>query len=407
MIFPLFQKLLFTHFTGYFEHRRREEEDSFIVSHIPWLILKYDCHINVEFSSGVQLFQYLFKYFFKPLDHANWKVSIEQPAPGNSRPLGGRKPIDEIRDYERGRYLSSIEAATRLASFHITEKHPGVKRLPIHLPGRQHGQMARKDGSQSDATLLVRYLARPRHPELDNMTYIEFGEKCRLEQHKPDEDMHPLQVLEDEYPGRPRMRIRFYQPEHVGVCRIQMVYPRHGDVFYLRALLLHQRARDWVGLRTVNGIVYGTYQEAARALGLFDNRDEGIMTFEELLEFGALPSQLRWIFAVLAVEGSLILMIWETHENALGADIRDRLLRTSAAPNPNMIRNELLLALQVLLRGLGKSLSEIGLPEPAEPQQEVDEERLRWNGDPTNLCAFKDGLTLEQVIPFNYRSNCG
>jgi hypothetical protein len=142
-------------------------------------------------------------------------------------------------------------------------------------------------------------------------------------------------------------------------------------------------------------------------LGLFDNRDEGIMTFEELLEFGALPSQLRWILAVLAVEGSPILMIWETHENALGADIRDRLLRTSAAPNPNMIRNELLLALQVLLRGLGKSLSEIGLPEPAEPQQEVDEERLRWNGDPTNLCAFKDGLTLEQVIPFNYRSNCG
>ncbi|KAJ7303427.1 hypothetical protein DFH08DRAFT_722225, partial [Mycena albidolilacea] len=299
------------------------------------------------------------------------------------------------------------EAATRLASFHITEKHPGVKRLPIHLPGRQHGQMARKDGSQSDATLLVRYLARPRHPELDNMSYIEFGEKCRLEKHRLDEDMHPLQVLEDEYPGRPRMRIRFYQPEHVGVCRIQMVYPRHGDVFYLRALLLHQSARDWVGLRAVNGIVYGTYQEAARALGLFDNRDEGVMTFEELLEFGALPSQLRWIFAVLAVEGSPILMIWETHENALGADIRDRLLRTSAAPNPNMIRNELLLALQVLLRGLGKSLSEIGLPEPAEPQQEVDEERLRWNGDPTNLCAFKDGLTLEQVIPFNYRSNCG
>jgi hypothetical protein len=44
-------------------------------------------------------------------------------------------------------------------------------------------------------------------------------------------------------------------------------------------------------------------------LGLFDNRDEGIMTFEELLEIGALPPQLRWIFAVLAVEGSPVLTI--------------------------------------------------------------------------------------------------
>jgi hypothetical protein len=30
-----------------------------------------------------------------------------------------------------------------------------VKRLPIHLPGRQYSQMVRKDGSESDGTLLV------------------------------------------------------------------------------------------------------------------------------------------------------------------------------------------------------------------------------------------------------------
>ncbi|KAJ7362946.1 hypothetical protein DFH08DRAFT_1025440, partial [Mycena albidolilacea] len=214
------------------------------------------------------------------------------------------------------------EAAMRLASFHISEKNPGVKRLPIHLPGRQYGQMPRKNGTESDGTLLVRYLARPRHPELDNMTYVEFGSKCRLEKHDPDVDLHPLQVLEDEYPERPRMRIRFYNLNHVGVCRIQMVYPRHGDVFYLRALLLHRTARDWIDLRTINGVVHGTYQEAARAMGLFDNRDEGIMAFEELLESGAPPAQLRWIFAVLAVEGSPALTIWEAHECALSADIK-------------------------------------------------------------------------------------
>jgi hypothetical protein len=387
---------------GYFEHRRRRAEDQLIVSHIPWLILKYDCHINVEFSSGVALFQYLFKYFFKSPDQANWKVS---KAPSNSSNASGanprlRNPVDEIRDYERGRYLSSIEAATRLASFHISQKLPGVKRLPIHLPGRQYSQMGRKDGSESDGTLLVRYMTRPRHPDLDNLTYVEFGSKCRLEKHEPDKVMHRLQVLEDVHPGHPRMRIRFYEPGHVGVSRIQMVYPRHGDVFYLRALLLHRSAGSWIDLRTINGMVYGTYQEAARAMGLFDNRDEGIMAFEELLNFGAPPAQLRWTFAVLAVEGSPALAIWEGHEASLSADIRDHLLRTTASPNPDFIRNEVLLALQKLLQGLGKSLSDIGLPEPAERQQEVDAERLQWSGDPTNLCAFKDGLTPEQVQCF-------
>jgi hypothetical protein len=218
-------------FPEYFEHRRQKEEDAFRVSHIPWLVLKYDCHINVEFSTSVQLFQYLFKYFFKPLDYASWKVAIEHPPEIVPPSIGNRKPVDEIRDYERGIYLSSIEAATRLASFHITQKNPGVKRLPIHLPGKQYGQMSRKDGSQSKATLLIRYLTRPRHADLDNLTYVEFGSKCRLEKHDPDKHMHPLEILEDLYPDRQQMRIRFYKPGHLGVCRIQMVYPRHGDVF--------------------------------------------------------------------------------------------------------------------------------------------------------------------------------
>jgi hypothetical protein len=144
-------------------------------------------------------------------------------------------------------------------------------------------------------------------------------------------------------------------------------------------------------LRTIEGVVYGTYQEAARAMGLFDNRDEGIMAFEELLDSGGPPAQLRWIFAVLAVEGSPALVIWESHEDALSADIRDRMLRSTAFPPQQLVRNEVLLAIQSLLQGLGKPLAEIGLPEPTE-RQEVNAERLRWGGDPSNLCAFKDEL---------------
>lgn len=176
-----------------------------------------------------------------------------------------------------------------------------------------------------------------------------------------------------------------------------MVYPRHGDVFYLRALLLHRSANGWLDMRTIDGVVYATYQEAARAMLLFDNRDEGLMAFEEMLDFGTTPAQLHWTFVVLAVEGNPALAIWEAHEKSVSADIRDRMLRTTASPNTDMIKNEVLLLLQTLLQGLGKCLTDIGLPEPTERQQEIDAERLQWSGDPTNLCAFKDSLTAEQV----------
>ncbi len=51
------------------------QEDAFIVPHIPYWIMKFDGHINVEYSASVSLFQYLFKYFFKGPDEVNWKVS--------------------------------------------------------------------------------------------------------------------------------------------------------------------------------------------------------------------------------------------------------------------------------------------------------------------------------------------
>jgi hypothetical protein len=139
-------------------------------------------------------------------------------------------------------------------------------------------------------------------------------------------------------------------------------------------------------------------------MGLFDNRNEGILAFEELLNFSAPPAQLRWIFALSDVEGCPALTIWEAHEGSLSADIRDSLLRTTSSPSPDLIRNEVLLALQSILRGLGKSLADIGLPEPVERQQEIDAERLRWSGDPSNLCSFKDGLIPEQVKIYPHNS---
>lgn len=99
--------------------------------------------------------------------------------------------------------------------------------------------------------------------------------------------------------------------------------------------------------------------------------------------------------------------IWDTHEASLSADIRDRMLRITPTPDATLIRSELLRALQIILRGLGRTLTDIGLPEPEESEAEVNAERLQWSGDPTNLCSLKDSLTPEQVrfsVHFNLQN---
>jgi hypothetical protein len=133
-----------------------------------------------------------------------------------------------------------MEAAWRLAGFDTSRKSPGVTRLPIHLRGRHKKQYGRKEAPSSDATLLMRYLDRPaQNPRLRDLTYIAFGEQCSIVTHKPDAPLGPNDVLEHSVPGRPLRRIRFRLSDD-GVARIQVVYPRHGDVFYLRSILMHR-----------------------------------------------------------------------------------------------------------------------------------------------------------------------
>jgi hypothetical protein len=71
--------------------------------------------------------------------------------------------------------------------------------------------------------------------------------------------------------------------------------------------------------------------------------------------------------------------------------------RTTASPNPDQVRHEVLLALQSLLQVLENHYATLVFWNPQNCQQEIDPEQLRWSGSPTKLCTFKDGLTAEQV----------
>ena len=217
--------------------------------------------------------------------------------------------------------------------------------------------------------------------------------------HHPHQPLHALEVLENLYESRPQMRIRFFEPRHFGVSQIQMVHPRHGDVFYLRALLIHCSAHSWKDLKTINGTTYPTFRQAACAFGLFEHQNEATIAFCELLDIGAPPTQLRSLFSIFASEGEPVMNLWNDYQMQMSTDTQDHLLQTEGCADPDVIFNRLLITLEDLLHGFGTSLSDVGLPQPInERLREVDTEQLQWGGDPGNLCYESLSLYLRLVL---------
>src|SRR5215469_2486341 len=82
------------------------------------------------------------------------------------------------------------------------------------------------------------------------------------------------------------------------ISRMYMCSPRDKERFYLRILLTQvSGATFYESIRTINGILYNTYEEAAQQLGLLDKENN---EFNKCLEEAAnyqMPSKLQQLFA--------------------------------------------------------------------------------------------------------------
>ena len=105
-------------------------DNSYIVPFSPYLISRYQCHINVEICISALASKYLFKYVTKGPDRAMVAIQV----PGDD----GAPPRNEIKDYEDMCSIGSSEASWRLSSFPIAENKPPVQPLCIHLKDQQH-----------------------------------------------------------------------------------------------------------------------------------------------------------------------------------------------------------------------------------------------------------------------------
>ncbi|KAI5399295.1 hypothetical protein KIW84_064601 [Lathyrus oleraceus] len=97
---------------SYPEYRRRFDEsvslgkdrsvdNRWVVPYNPWLLLKYDCHINVEICSSIKSIKYLYKYVYKGPD----RVAME---------VHKGSYMDEVQQYVDARWICAPEALWKI-----------------------------------------------------------------------------------------------------------------------------------------------------------------------------------------------------------------------------------------------------------------------------------------------------
>ncbi|XP_059308268.1 uncharacterized protein LOC132059626 isoform X1 [Lycium ferocissimum] len=107
--------------------REKPLDNSWVVPYNPFLLGKFNCHMNVEVCSDIKVVKYLYKYICKGHDKIAFAVNNNDV----------NVEIDEIKEYQSARWVSPPEATWRLFGFPISEMNPSVLQLQLHLKGQQ------------------------------------------------------------------------------------------------------------------------------------------------------------------------------------------------------------------------------------------------------------------------------
>ncbi|KAL6218678.1 hypothetical protein ACLB2K_011888 [Fragaria x ananassa] len=99
-------------------------DNRWVVPCNPWLLLRYNCHINVEVCGSIKSVKYLYKYIYKGPDRESLEVQ--------SNP-----EFDEISQFVDARWVCAPEALWKIFKFALNKVYPTVERLQIHLPNMQ------------------------------------------------------------------------------------------------------------------------------------------------------------------------------------------------------------------------------------------------------------------------------
>ena len=339
------------------ELRRHTVNDSWVVPYNPHLLMKFNCHMNVEVCTTVKSVKYIFKYIHKGNDAAH--IEIRQNCLNH----------DEILQHLNARYVGPHQAVFRIMQCKMREKNHTIIRLAVHLPLQQI--VYYRDGNEERA------LQVSRHTTLT--AFFKLNEE--------NENAHqylyheiPEHYTFDKQAKKWNPRLRATGPI---IGRLYQVQPSDPQRFALRLLLLHRRGvTSFEDLRTVDGLLCDTLRDAARAMGLLEDDSEQQRCLQEAAIMN-MPSQMRQLFATLMVfqTPSDIRALFEEFKEAMCEDY----IRHDQLNDPDITFQErhihlCLWDINTCLRVHGKSISDTefsDLPQLPDnfihPQNQIDE----------------------------------
>lgn len=171
-----------------------------IAPYNPYLLLKYDAHINVEICNSISAVKYLYKYVYKGPDTAVINISADSTTNNNGavnnnnaavaaaaapllqqQELGNqqqhpRAAVNEITRYQSGRYLGPCEAMWRMFGYEMSDRYPSVMRLQVHLPNMQTITFIPGLGNEAIAaakpTMLEAFFTQVKHMYFNHITQL-------------------------------------------------------------------------------------------------------------------------------------------------------------------------------------------------------------------------------------------
>jgi hypothetical protein len=102
-------------------------DNRWVAPYNPYLLLKYDAHLNVERVFDIRSIKYMYKYIYKGGDKAEIKL----------QPDNNVIDHDEVTRYINGRCVAASEGCWHILRKEIQKKSHTIVRMPVHLEGQQ------------------------------------------------------------------------------------------------------------------------------------------------------------------------------------------------------------------------------------------------------------------------------
>jgi hypothetical protein len=331
-----------------------EIDNKWIVPYCPLLSRIFQAHINVEYCNSVKSIKYICKYVNKGSDQTVFGLGRDGA------------PVDEISNYQLGRYISSNEAVWRILDFPIHERYPTVVHLAVHLENGQRiyfteDNVHEKVNEPPRTTLTAFFLLCQKDDFAKTLLYCDVPKYYTW---NASEKVFKRRVQGTAVLGYPDVR------EGDALGRVYTVHPNNFECFFLR-LLLHvvRGPTSFEALRTVNGRICATFREACQLHGLLEDDQQWNATMSEAAAAQS-PARLRNLFAlILAVCGpSNPKQLCESYKESLTEDILRNARRQNPGMNldytPDMFNQALIIIENKVLEMGGKELKKLELPTP-------------------------------------------